>query len=63
MGIDLSKAIREYDNNVPILIYCSKRAMQRFEDDAHAAGVNAITNSAVRLLSEISRIGIGTASK
>ncbi|MCZ7555457.1 MAG: response regulator [Bacteroidia bacterium] len=56
-GIDLTKAIRQYDTDLPVIIFCSRRARQRYAEEVLTSGVSAVTNSAVRLLSEISRIG------
>ncbi len=56
-GIDLAKSIRGYDKDLPIIIFCSRRAKQRFEEEAIAAGVTTVTNSSVMLLSEIARAG------
>lgn len=55
-GIDLTKAIRSYDDSLPILIFCSRRAKHKYEESSKSVGANLITSSAVQLLTEISRI-------
>jgi CheY-like chemotaxis protein len=49
-GIDLAKAVREIDKEVPIIIYSSMRAVNTKQDEALAAGVKAITSGATKLL-------------
>jgi CheY-like chemotaxis protein len=56
-GLDLIRQIRAMDPNVPILIYCSRRAAQTYEQEAKSAGANVITSSPSVLLNAL-RLGI-----
>ena len=49
-GIDLLKAIRGKDKDVPVIIYCSLRGVHQYREEAQADGATAITSSPTELL-------------
>ncbi len=49
-GLEFTMAIRKKDPNIPILIFCSRKAALAYRDKAKKAGANDITYSATSLL-------------
>lgn len=52
-GIELTKQIRAMGSDAPIVIYTSSEAAQKYEVEAHAAGVKEITSSPTVLLNAL----------
>lgn len=48
-GLDLLKAVRAEDKKIPFHIYCSKRAAERYRDEALAQGATSISASPTAL--------------
>ncbi len=48
-GIDLLKALRQLDQSVPVVIFCSARAVKEYGTEARAAGAAAVTSSSTEL--------------
>jgi CheY-like chemotaxis protein len=48
-GLDLLRAIRERDPNVPIAIYCSSNAVRQYGAEAKRLGAACVTSSATEL--------------
>lgn len=44
-GLDLLRAVRATDQHVPFFIFCSRRAAERFGDEAVRAGATGISSS------------------
>lgn len=57
-GLDLANRIRSVDKETPVLIFCGTWAAHNLRDEAEASGVNFITSSGSKLLSELGKIGI-----
>ncbi|QMW21902.1 response regulator [Sandaracinobacteroides saxicola] len=58
-GVALTKAIRARDADIPIFIFCSTDAKQKFGGAALAAGASFVTSSTTLLLGKLEDIGIG----
>jgi CheY-like chemotaxis protein len=52
-GLCLLKAIRQTGQSVPLLIYCSPRAVQDYGDKALAAGATKVTASPYQVTEEL----------
>jgi CheY-like chemotaxis protein len=49
-GIDLTKAIRKLDKNIPIIIFCATKSVVNFKEEAIKAGANEVTSSSTILM-------------
>lgn len=49
-GIELVRAVRKFDQNTPILIFCSTKGVVNHKDEAIEAGANEITSSSTVLM-------------
>jgi CheY-like chemotaxis protein len=52
-GILLAKEIRKRNAKIPIIIFSTKDAIERYNDEALNAGVNYLTNSTIDLFSVV----------
>jgi CheY-like chemotaxis protein len=52
-GITLAKELRQRNPTIPIIIFTTHRALERFQESAQKAGVNLITNSTIELYRHI----------
>ena len=56
-GIQLLKAVREFNENVPFFIYTGTDSAEAYRDAAAEADANGITSSSVTLIQYVERIG------
>ncbi|MGH3621005.1 MAG: response regulator, partial [Sciscionella sp.] len=57
-GVQLVEQVRRYDQDTPVLIYASSRAVQTYGPRAKAAGANLVTSSPLELAEKLRRAGL-----
>lgn len=55
-GLDLLRSIREKNNDIPFIVFCSSRGVREYRGEAIAQGATAITSSTTELYGILSSV-------